>query len=171
MNNQISIFDQKEKTFEETVFEKVYEILNEKEAVLSDYEYKDNVGEDTINVLNNKIIIKLKKMKKMYAIFIRESQKETLLNSGLDYKIIRDTGWIRVNGEEILGLPIFEQIIYEAYLKIYDSFADGFGCCSRFTECSDAGKCINPDQIYARGCYYKKNLESGKIFYGKNKNN
>lgn len=45
-----------------------------------------------------------------------------------------------------------------------------FACCSRFEKCSDAKSCIHPDKKYAKGCFYKKNLESGKIFYGRNRN-
>ena len=45
-----------------------------------------------------------------------------------------------------------------------------FGCCHRYVECSDAGKCTAPDLFHAKGCFYKDNLESGKIFYGKNAN-
>lgn len=47
---------------------------------------------------------------------------------------------------------------------------DIFGCCSRYIECSDALKCINPDKKLAKGCQYMDNLKSGKIFYGRNKN-
>ena len=45
-----------------------------------------------------------------------------------------------------------------------------FGCCSRYMECSDERKCVHPDRVFARDCAYKRNLENGKIFYGKNKN-
>lgn len=45
-----------------------------------------------------------------------------------------------------------------------------FGCCGRYIECSDAKKCVHPNQIHAKQCYYRNNLEMGKIFYGKNKN-
>ncbi len=45
-----------------------------------------------------------------------------------------------------------------------------FGCCHRYVECSDAGKCTAPDLFHAKGCYYKDNLDKGKIFYGKNAN-
>ena len=45
-----------------------------------------------------------------------------------------------------------------------------FGCCHRYVECSDTGKCTAPDLFHAKGCYYKENLEKGKIFYGKNVN-
>lgn len=62
------------------------------------------------------------------------------------------------------------------------------GCCSRFRECSDAGECLIQDEEHckklpllqkenwhsmielSRNCAYRKNLESGKIFYGKNQN-
>lgn len=44
-----------------------------------------------------------------------------------------------------------------------------FACCSRFVACSDAKKCIHPNPIFAASCIYRKNLEQGKIFYGKNK--
>ncbi|MGN1012614.1 MAG: exonuclease domain-containing protein [Clostridia bacterium] len=43
-----------------------------------------------------------------------------------------------------------------------------FGCCSRYIECSDSKKCVNTIRELRKGCIYKKNLESGKIFYGKN---
>lgn len=45
-----------------------------------------------------------------------------------------------------------------------------FGCCSRFIECSNAKKCVHENKIYSMGCKYRMNLDSGKIFYGKNKN-
>lgn len=48
--------------------------------------------------------------------------------------------------------------------------SDPFGCCSRYVECSDQKKCIHPDFIFAASCQYKRNLEQGRIFYGKNKN-
>lgn len=46
---------------------------------------------------------------------------------------------------------------------------ESFGCCGRYEECSDARQCLHPDKLYARACAYRKNLENGKIFYGKNK--
>ncbi|MCM1298194.1 MAG: hypothetical protein NC203_00560 [Firmicutes bacterium] len=43
---------------------------------------------------------------------------------------------------------------------------DNFGCCSKFRQCSDEGKCIQLDD-YFKSCSYRKNLEQGRIFYGK----
>lgn len=48
--------------------------------------------------------------------------------------------------------------------------ADKFGCCSKYIECSNAKRCLHENLFYAKACFYRKNLESGKIFYGENKN-
>lgn len=50
-----------------------------------------------------------------------------------------------------------------------DNLSSEFGCCSRYLECSDAKKCVNPRKELALQCYYLKNLRKGYIFYGKNK--
>lgn len=47
---------------------------------------------------------------------------------------------------------------------------DLFGCCSHYRECSAAGKCIAETEG-SESCIYRKNLEKGIIFYGKNANN
>lgn len=41
------------------------------------------------------------------------------------------------------------------------------GCCSRYRDCSNAGFCLIPSYDISQNCYYRKALESGKIFYGK----
>lgn len=40
-----------------------------------------------------------------------------------------------------------------------------FACCSRYKECSQAGKCLHEHPYYSKGCYYRENLEHGIIFY------
>lgn len=46
--------------------------------------------------------------------------------------------------------------------------SEKFGCCGKYIECSDAQKCLHCNTFYAKACYYRKNLEAGRIFYGKN---
>ena len=48
--------------------------------------------------------------------------------------------------------------------------SDRFGCCDLYKDCSDALRCLHPNNFYARCCWYRQNLEAGKVFYGKNKN-
>lgn len=66
-------------------------------------------------------------------------------------------------------LEYLENLI-EYELRTYVSKATRFACCSHFVECSDAKKCVHPNKLYGCACYYKVNLDQGKIFYGKNKN-
>lgn len=57
--------------------------------------------------------------------------------------------------------------VYNAYASLMRG--EAFGCCNDFVRCSDARECLHKlDPDYA-GCYYRKNLEAGRIFYGKNK--
>ncbi|WHH58292.1 hypothetical protein [Petroclostridium sp. X23] len=42
------------------------------------------------------------------------------------------------------------------------------GCCSSYVECSDALRCIHEADPEYAGCSYRKNLERGRVFYGKN---
>ena len=45
-----------------------------------------------------------------------------------------------------------------------------WSCCSRFEQCSNARVCINPDKNIALACNYRKILNSGRVFYGENRN-
>lgn len=51
-----------------------------------------------------------------------------------------------------------------------DIVIDIFGCCNDHVKCSDVGKCLHDDDRFYNGCQYRSNLESGRIFYGKNRN-
>lgn len=46
--------------------------------------------------------------------------------------------------------------------------AERFGCCHLYEKCSDSTKCLAIDKFHAKGCFYRENLENGRIFYGKN---
>lgn len=45
-----------------------------------------------------------------------------------------------------------------------------FSCCHLYMQCSDAKHCIHQNKRLALGCFYRKQLARGKIFYGKNRN-
>jgi len=79
--------------------------------------------------------------------------------------------WLRfnINNEKQLD-EVLLLIATDMYDEVYNQSIEMFGCCSRFEQCSDELKCINPDSTLARGCMYKLKLEAGVIFYGKNKN-
>ena len=75
-------------------------------------------------------------------------------------------------GKKILlrNLPdnrlLFDYLEYVCFQQINDRF----GCCNDFVRCSDAMHCLHKDDVEYLGCYYRENLDAGRIFYGKNKN-
>ena len=59
----------------------------------------------------------------------------------------------------------------EVAIEIISEYGgESFGCCSRYLVCSDERKCVHPDRLFSRACSYRKNLEKGRRFYGKNRN-
>lgn len=79
--------------------------------------------------------------------------------------------WSRVifqSQEELKSMhPLFLQLYDEAFLQVN---VELFSCCSRFIQCSDEKVCIQPNKRLSVGCQYRKNLTSGRIFYGKYRN-
>ena len=60
----------------------------------------------------------------------------------------------------------------ESFISIIKSFPMpiAFDVCSRYMQCSDAFQCVDPDPKHALGCSYKRKLEQGIVFFGKNRN-
>ena len=60
----------------------------------------------------------------------------------------------------------------DAFIAIAKGFyvPVAFDVCSRYLQCSDALQCVDPDPKHALGCSYKKKLENGIVFFGKNRN-
>lgn len=70
--------------------------------------------------------------------------------------------------EAFLDTPIATEIIEKIYVGSFNF--EPFGCCAYYKECSELHRCIHPHNFYATACQYRPNLESGKIFYGIDKN-
>lgn len=91
-------------------------------------------------------------------------------NSATVKRLKSDTSFVHVlfeNEDKAVLDYIKDNVLY--CLANYEATSN-FGCCSRFVECSDAKKCVHENKIYSMGCKYRKNLEAGRIFYGKNRN-
>lgn len=48
------------------------------------------------------------------------------------------------------------------------TFSDSISCCGKYRECSAAMKCLNTEKVYSQRCSYRKKIEAGISFYGKN---
>lgn len=113
------------------------------------------------------LIFKLIEQSKQYKLMSKFNLSDfTTLDTKEGFAIYQ----INLNDAKDLNLHI--QLIFKGIDKfVYDNYTTyTFGCCSRFVACSDAKHCIHPDELHAKGCIYKTNLDAGRIFYGKNKN-
>ena len=131
----------------------------------------------------NKIVVtiflnKIKSNPKMIEINIRETQEGDLhgvlpadatvmerTKSDLDTCIVR----VRIDNDSP-NLTQYIKANTEYCINGYVSKADRFACCSSFEKCSDALKCVHENKLYSKACMYRDNLDSGRIFYGKNRN-
>lgn len=80
--------------------------------------------------------------------------------------------WSRYLIEDHDSLTHFKDSFSELYLFFESDYSDNseFGCCHLYNECSDEKKCIQQNVTFSNRCYYKKNLNDGRIFYGMNRN-
>lgn len=79
-------------------------------------------------------------------------------------------GFIKIKLDD-LSLALGYGNCFEKSLQaIIDAIPKEFSCCSRYMECSNEIKCLNPDKEMSMRCGYRKVLMSGKVFYGVNRN-
>ena len=92
--------------------------------------------------------------------------KKDILCKYVEGRFVFDNCSIQVANTD--NIPL--QSIKDACLqKFQDIFAfEPFGCCSRYKQCSNAKTCLHEDLLYSQVCMYRKNLEKGLIFYGRN---
>lgn len=113
----------------------------------------------------NVIVTKIRIHEESTYIEIREKNKKYFENCTF---VDSNDGWCRIIMSQIDEvLKQRESLLSIALAELED---ESFGCCSRYEICSDEKHCVQPDPILALSCAYRKNLEAGRIFYGKNRN-
>ena len=97
---------------------------------------------------------------------VRFRIKREYLNDNADEEEKKKFVAIDPNGD----ILYYMELLKKAKRVIFRNTITGtFACCNDFERCSDAGKCLKTENRMYNGCLYRKNLEAGRIFYGKNK--
>lgn len=69
------------------------------------------------------------------------------------------------------SVPVVQQMLRDLLQECFNRQNVGaFGCCNDHVRCSDAGRCLHAEDKFYLGCMYRRNLEAGRIFYGRNRN-
>lgn len=132
-----------------------------------------------IHVINNKgyiaiktksyIAVKIIIRKNSLKIEVDKKYADLFENADIVYN--ENNGIARITAKDIDAVLAYSYQLSLISIEVLAEFAgEGFGCCGYYVECSDAKQCIHPDKLFARACAYRRNLENGRIFYGKNKN-
>lgn len=127
----------------------------------------------------NKVVMTIKpRTGEEVEMLVREGQEADLHNMlPADAEIVTQTKSEAKTGQVKIRIPAASPYLvnfvraHTAYcIEGYVSKAADFGCCSSFERCSDAKKCLHENRLYAKACIYRRNLENGRIYYGKNRN-
>lgn len=86
------------------------------------------------------------------------------------FRIDSDNDFVKLYIDSLKDIPDHIDDIKLSCQYILDGVQKDFSCCGRYMECSDAKICTNPDKEAAVGCYYRRVLHSGRVFYGANRN-
>ncbi len=134
------------------------------------YELKINKYSETI-FLCNSAIIRIKPLKnKKINLELSKKYIDLFKLQDIARYTKSDANWGKFTFDDYVAKRVIDNID-EVFKQCYmEESAESFSCCSKYVECSDQKKCIHPDIKFAQDCKYKKNLENGRIFYGKNCN-
>lgn len=81
-----------------------------------------------------------------------------------------DTKYLRLLIDAQHPIESYTDFLVQIAGATVDRYPKEWDCCSRYAACSDAKTCIHPDKTFALSCGYRRILNSGRIFYGKNRN-
>lgn len=85
-------------------------------------------------------------------------------------QLASESKYIRVLIDKAHPIESYRKFLIQITSETVNRYPKEWDCCSRYLECSDAKTCVHPDKSFALGCGYRKILNTGRIFYGKNRN-
>ena len=152
----------------------VYDLCeeNEKLKLYDDYSSSDVFA---YKILKNSILLKFydKNNKYVEIKYINKDLLNQIRNIFPNVSYKEGDLYIKIfidDYKDVLNLEKEIESIFIQLFSLYMNAEESFGCCSRYIECSDKKQCVNNNIRLRFSCQYKKNLETGRIFYGKNKN-
>lgn len=78
--------------------------------------------------------------------------------------------YIRILIDETHTVDTYTDFLMQIVRETINRYPKAWDCCSRYLECSNAKTCIHPNKTFALECGYRKILNSGRVFYGENRN-
>lgn len=162
--------------FEHKFFDNLKKLLETAERTELNLKFRESHAKvasySSISFGGNSAEIQIEEKPKSGARFgVKKLYRKTLDELNISFKDLKSSNYLYVS----IASPDDVYLYKELFCNIYDDMflklsADSFYCCSRYMECSDKKQCVNPSKKLSRACRYRKNLEQGIIFFGKNRN-
>lgn len=127
-------------------------------------DYSQN-KDDSISVFIDRGLF-LKVNEKKNTLLVKSETFKFLFPNEKYENVVQPEGFVKIDFIKDNFKGLFETILNYTIKSYFPSHK--FGCCSKYKECSETGHCLHDDKFYAKGCYYRENLEQGKNFYVKN---
>lgn len=86
------------------------------------------------------------------------------LPEGMPYKITAGN-YIRIPLDDEWN-DAYTSVLLAALEGEFESYPCDFSCCSAYLQCSNARRCIHPDDMLYMGCSYRKKLYKNLVFFG-----
>ena len=165
LNNGSSSKAEKEQTFLKKVLPLLKSVGSSRNADPDDITARTRESYSSI-YFRSSLIARIRLRGKLYTISIPDRLADAIPEGTSIIKLASEKQFSRIEFEEASATSILEK----ATLLAIERVPKEFDCCSRYMQCSDAKVCIHPDPKLSMLCGYRKILQSGRIFYGKNRN-
>lgn len=165
IDNQINLFAQDEETqsFESWLQDICFRVLDENTTEHKHVIIRKNKGYNALIYRNRIVFTYFFAKDKNWVNFPIRYAKYLPSDGHLEQRVKSDKITISVDGESQA-----KQLAASYAAALNEAIDNGpreYSCCSRYQECSNAGKCVNPYPDIAIECRYKINLKHGRNFY------
>lgn len=120
--------------------------------------------------LGNFTAFRLKIRGKQHYILIPLIFMDLVPNDAPSKKTSADGKYCRILITDEHPIDSYKDFLIKIVSETVSRYPKEWDCCSRYLECSNAKTCVHQDKAFALGCGYRQILNSGHIYYGKNRN-
>ena len=145
------------------------DVITDKDIILKEYRTNGDVRENSGAIYFYKVRafgIEYLKSSQTFKIIFPIAYLDFLPASVVKIEYKSSDRFARIDVSSAEDLQALNRVIIEIF---EGASTKDIGCCSSYLECSDFHRCVNRYPSIFLHCSYRKNLNKGIIFYGKNK--
>lgn len=163
---EISVLEQQ--VYDIEILPSIKSLCEDQNLPLEEFQIKSGINYSSV-LFGSYLLMRLKFRGKKHYMAVSKSVAKELPDGIETISIKSDESYVRIpiSVDEMYTLsPAIRMIIVSAMKHIPTEY----DCCAYYQQCSDEKKCVREDRKSALLCGYKKKLDAGIIFYGKNRN-